>query len=104
MDEVDQYGAPKGLEGYREFAESVGLPMAVSEWSGVADQGDSPLFVQEMHDFFAENGGTGPGQLLYEILFDVDAEVYDGNFLLYGDTRMPESAAAYRESWGRSTP
>jgi hypothetical protein len=102
---TDEWGAPKGLEGYRQFAEEQGLPLAVSEWSGMADQGDSPLFIQEMHDFFAEHGGTGPGDLLYEILFDIDAEEYDGNFTLFGgDTRMPESAAAYRESWSRPQP
>jgi hypothetical protein len=97
---TDEYGAPKGLQGYLDFAGSVGLPLAVSEWSGVAEEGDSPVFIQSMHDFFAQHGGTGPGQLLYEILFDVDNDEYDGDFLLYGDTRMPESAAAYQRSWG----
>jgi hypothetical protein len=103
MFEMDQYGGPKGLQAHLDFARSVGLPLAVSEWSGVADKGDSPLFVQHMHDFFAINAGTGPGKLLYEILFDVDNSDYKGNFALMGDTRMPLSSAAYREAWRSPT-
>ena len=96
---TDGQGAPKGLQGYLDFAGSVGLPLAVPEWSGVAERGDSPLFVESMYDFFAQHGGTGPGQVLYEILFDVDNADYKGNFLLYGPTKMPESAAAYQRRW-----
>ena len=67
--------------------------------AGVAGEGDSPVFIESMHDFFAQHGGTGPGQVLYEILFDVDNADYDGDFLLYGATKMPESAAAYQRRW-----
>ncbi|MGY1740269.1 MULTISPECIES: glycosyl hydrolase [unclassified Blastococcus] len=95
--QTDQYGAPKGLQAHLDFAREVGLPMAVSEWSGMAENGDSPAFIRGMHAFFAANGGTGAGDLLYEILFDVDID--DNNFVLYGDTRMPDSAEAYRELW-----
>jgi hypothetical protein len=99
LDDTDQYGAPKGLQAHLDFARSVGLPLAVSEWSGVADKGDSPLFVQAMHDFFTTNGGTGAGMLLYDILFDVDNSAYGGNFALMGNSRMPQSAAAYQQTW-----
>ncbi|SHF62485.1 glycosyl hydrolase [Geodermatophilus nigrescens] len=98
MDDVDQWGAPKGLEAHRQFAESVGLPMAVSEWSNNAEWGDSPAFMRGMHDFFAEHSGDGPGELLYEILFNVDG--YDHQFYVYGDdVLMPEAAEAYRDLW-----
>ncbi|WP_347059032.1 glycosyl hydrolase [Blastococcus sp. HT6-30] len=98
LDDVDAYGAPKGLEGHRQFAESVGLPLAVSEWSGNADWGDSPAFIEGMHDFFSTHAGDGPGEILYEILFNVDG--YDRRFYMYGDgVRMPESAEAYRNLW-----
>ncbi|SEP21381.1 glycosyl hydrolase [Trujillonella endophytica] len=97
LDDTDQWGGPKGLQRHLEFAREMGLPMAVSEWSGSAGQGDSPAFIRGMYAFFESNGGTDPGQVLYEILFDVPID--DRNFILYGDTRMPESAWAYRELW-----
>ncbi len=97
-EEVDEYGAPKGIEAHRQFAESVGLPFSVSEWSGNADLGDSPAFMEGMYDFFSTHGGTGPGEVLYEIQFNVDG--YGDRFLLYGDdVQMPESAEAYQRLW-----
>ena len=96
--EKDRWGGPKGLEQHRLFAESVGLPLAVPEWSGSADEGDSPAFIRGMHGFFDEHAGDGAGELLYEIQFNVDKD--DLNWLLFGEyTRMPESAAAYRHLW-----
>ncbi len=71
LNDTDGYGAPKGLEAHRQFAASVGLPFAVSEWSGNADNGDGPGYIQGMHDFFSKNAGTGPGNLLYETQFNV---------------------------------
>ena len=94
-------GAPKGLQAHLDFARSVGLPLAIPEWSGNADEGDSPAFVQGMHQFLSNNGGTDAGQVLYEILFNIDKD--DKRWLLYGDgVRMPESAETYRRLWGRS--
>ncbi|MPQ97960.1 hypothetical protein GB931_08490 [Modestobacter sp. I12A-02628] len=95
LDDVDEFGGPKGLDQHLAFAKSVGKPLVVSEWSGNADAGDSPAFIQGMYDFFSKHGGTGPGQLLYEVQYNVGND--DGRWLLYGDTRMPESAALYRE-------
>jgi hypothetical protein len=98
LDETDAWGGPKGLRAHLDFAESVGLPLAVPEWSGDAEEGDSPAFVRGMHDFLTEHGGTGPGQVRYEIHFNVDRE--DSRFSLYDPyTRMPESAEAYQELW-----
>jgi len=95
MTALDRFGGPKGLQGHLDFARSVGLPMVVSEWSGNADQGDHPVFIRRMNEFFAANGGTGAGQLLYEVQFNVGSHG-DGQFLLVGDgTRMPESQAEY---------
>jgi hypothetical protein len=42
----DGYGAPKGLQRHLEFARSVGLPLAVSEWSNNVDHGDSAQFMR----------------------------------------------------------
>jgi hypothetical protein len=95
--DTDGYGAPRGLQAHLDFARSVGLPLSVGEWSGNADEGDSVAFIEGMHEFFTANAGSGPGQLLYEVQFNVDI---DGRrWLLHGDTRMPASAAAYRALW-----
>ncbi|SHF62455.1 glycosyl hydrolase [Geodermatophilus nigrescens] len=99
MDDVDQWGAPKGLEMHRRFAESQGLPLAISEWSGNADFTDTAAFMQGMYDFFRTHAGTGAGDLLYEVLFNVDG--YDLKFWLFGNgtVRLAQSAAAYQRLW-----
>ena len=48
-----------------------------------------------MHDFFQNNAGTGAGRLLYEVQFNVDRD--NKRWMLSGSTRMPQSAAKYRE-------
>lgn len=95
---TDEYGAPVGLQRHLEFAEEVGLPLAVSEWNNNADEGDSAAYMENMHRFFEANAGTGPGQLLYESVFNRSKQ--ENRWLLYGDdVRMPEAAEAYRELW-----
>ncbi len=96
--ETDDWGAPKGLQRHLEFARSVGLPLAVPEWSGNADEGDSPAFIRGMYEFFVEHGGTGAGEVLYEIQFNVHG---DGDkWVLYGNTtRMPRSTELYQQLW-----
>ncbi|MBC3761623.1 cell wall-binding repeat-containing protein [Quadrisphaera oryzae] len=91
----DGYGAPKGLQAHLDFARSVGLPLSVNEWSGISENGDSPGFIQGMHDFFAKNAGSGPGQLLYEVQFNCD--MGGGKFMLYKGGNMPQSAAMYQK-------
>ncbi|PWJ56147.1 Glycosyl hydrolase family 26 [Quadrisphaera granulorum] len=102
MTSKDAFGAPKGLQGHLDFAKQVGLPLAVSEWSGNADEGDYPVFVQKMHEFFSRHGGTGAGELLYEVQFNVDMDGSNRKFLLVTPkTRMPKSAKAYTSlRWG----
>jgi hypothetical protein len=98
LDDVDDHGAPKGLGQYAAFAKSVGLPLAIPEWSGNASKADSPAFIQGMHDYVSSHAGTGPGQVLYEIVFNVPG--YDGQFVLHGPgVLMPQSAAAYQRLW-----
>ncbi len=95
--QYDAYGAPKGLQRHLEFANSVGLPLAVSEWSNNADDGDSPAFIQSMFAFFKANAGTTAGKLLYDVQFDVDQD--NLRWALYPSTRAPLAAAAYRNTW-----
>ena len=92
---TDQYGAPRGLQRHLEFAQSVGLPLSVPEWGVNADQCDSAVYVRNMHRFFAEHAGSGPGQVLYESLFNVN---WDGDrWRLYGSDRSPQASAMYRD-------
>jgi Glycosyl hydrolase family 26 len=95
INRVDDQRAPSGLEGHRRFAESVGRPFAVSEWSSNATFGDSPLFVTEMNRWFVSNAGTGPGRLLYEIQFN--AIHGDGRFQFFPGNRQPAAASTYAQ-------
>lgn len=93
--EVDQWGAPKGLVRHAEFAEQVGLPFSVNEWSNNASMGDSPVYMEQMHRFFQAYAGDGPGRLVYEVHFNIDQD--DNSWAVHPETRMPESAEAYRQ-------
>ncbi|OJH40332.1 hypothetical protein BON30_14960 [Cystobacter ferrugineus] len=95
IQQTDGYGAPKGLAKHLEFARSVGLPLSISEWSGNADNGDSPVFIEQMYNFFKTNGGTGAGKVLYEVLFNVERD--NSRWILYPNTRMPNSKARYQQ-------
>lgn len=98
LDRVDSFGAPVGLEQHRRFAASVGLPLAVPEWSSDAEQGDAPAYVAAFHDWVRQHAGTGPGQVPYEILFNV-AGFGDGKYEMYPETRQPRASAEYARLW-----
>lgn len=59
--------APFGLEWHRDFAARHGKPMSYPEW-GVGNFGDNPYFVQQMHDWLAQNQKN----IAYAAYFDVD--------------------------------
>jgi len=94
----DQWGGPWGLERWRQFAQSHGKPLAISEWGmSTTPANDNPFFVQKMNEWFRTHAGTGAGQLLYEIYFNV----YDTT-QLYPKTVVPNSANTYRSlNWGQ---
>ena len=92
----DQWGGPRGLERHREFAESQGLPFAVAEWSSNAAMGDSPVFMQGFFDWLDGHAGTGPGEVLYEILFNVGG--YD-EFAIFPVANQPLTSDTYRTLW-----
>ncbi len=93
----DASGAPQGVQGFLDFARSVGLPFAVSEWGPHGDFGDAPVYVEQMYQFFRANAGTGPGQVLYEVLFNVDVD--HNPFSVYPVTNVPLAAEAYQRLW-----
>jgi hypothetical protein len=100
-------GAPRGLERYRQLAARLGVPFAVPEWSTNGDPrspgggGESPVYVQQFNAWArAHSGDTAhptPGQLLYEIHFNLWTE-----YAYWPTTVQPSTAAAYRAlPWGR---
>ena len=97
LTDVDKQGAPKGLEAHRRFAEQVGLPMAVSEWSGNASNGDSPAFIAGMRQFFQEHAGNGAGQIRYEV--QMNEQVDGRQWALFPGQKMPLSTDTYRQLW-----
>ncbi len=90
-------GAPEGIQGFLDFAHSVGLPLAVSEWGPHGDFGDAPVYMEQMYQFFRANAGTGPGQVLYEVLFNVDVD--HNPFAVHPATNVPLAAEAYQRLW-----
>lgn len=93
----DSTGAPRGLQRHVEFARDVGLPFAVSEWGGNGRMTDAPVYWREMYSFFNSNAGPGPGQVIYEVVFNVARDA--GAFLLQPTTLQPMSAEVYRQLW-----
>ena len=94
INSVDSYGAPIGIEKHRQFAEQVGLPMAVSEWGSNSLAGDAPVYMTSMKNWFRTHAGRGPGDVPYEIYFNVN-NFGDAQYALFPKTRMPLAAAAY---------
>ncbi len=91
---VDAFGAPVGIEKHRQFAASVGLPLAISEWSSNSSMGDSASFVHEFFAWVKTHAGTGAGQVPYEVMFNVN-NYNNGVFAFYPATAQPGAAGAY---------
>lgn len=94
INRFDRWGAPLGIERHREFAESMGLPMAIPEWGSNSKLGDGAAYIRYFAEWLRAHAGTGPGQIPYEILFHV-TEYEDGKYAMYPKTEMPKAAAAY---------
>ncbi|HEY6796807.1 MAG TPA: hypothetical protein VI248_19220 [Kineosporiaceae bacterium] len=101
-------GSPLGIEKHREFAQSMGLPFAVNEYSNNGDPGDSdgggesPAFVKAFYSWAKSHAGDvnhpKPGQFLYDCLFNLWKQ-----YELQPTTLQPETAATYRNlPWGRA--
>lgn len=106
FNDVGASGGPKGIGSWQAFAKEHGKPIAFPEW-GESGYGadDNPFFMQRMNQFFRENAGTGPGNVLYEVLFNCYGYVQKGGeaFLLYPEdkTALPKASAMYKSlKWG----
>jgi hypothetical protein len=82
-------GGPWGLEAWADFARARGKKFCLGEW-GVGREGDNPTYVQQMHDFLERNAGT----IAHEAYFNSTGTA---NFRFHPSTRVPKSAAHYRE-------
>jgi hypothetical protein len=100
-------GVPVGLEAWRLWAQSVGAPFAVPEWSnngtsaGGGGGGESPIFVQQFNAWARAHGGDvtapRPGQMLYEVHFNMWTQ-----YQFWPATAQPRTASAYRSlTWGQ---
>lgn len=108
-------GGPIGIERWREFAASVGKPLALPEWgndavgAGKSNEsaeggGDAPEFFRAFRAWLDAHGGTGAGQVLYEVYFNIVEGYPASEFWLTNEAgatnpRMPASAETYRELW-----
>ncbi len=97
-----RYGSPAGIKAHQAFAASHGKPMVFPEWGAnhkVMD--DNPFYIKKMHEFFAANAGSGPGQVLWETYFNSPG--WD-KVRIYPTTSIPKVAEQYRAlTFGTST-
>ncbi|MCY7396088.1 MAG: hypothetical protein LH468_08060 [Nocardioides sp.] len=98
LDEVDPEGAPRGLDAHRVYAGERGEPFAISEWNSNADMGDSAAFMVLMRRWLEQHAGSGAGEVLYEIQFNV-SNYGSGQFMTHPVGRQPDASAAYRTLW-----
>lgn len=96
------------LEDLRRLAKSKGVPIAIGEWSnqgkkqsgGSGGGGESPQFIRNWNAWLRDNAGKGPGDVLYEVQFNL----WSDQFELFTASRkttplQPRTAAEYRRLW-----
>jgi hypothetical protein len=104
---VHPNGAPLGIEKHRQYAEKLGVPFAIGEWStegqvgSAGGGGESPVYVQQFNAWARAHARDvthpAPGQLLYEIHFNLWRQ-----YQYWPGTIQPKTAGAYRVlPWGR---
>ena len=99
-------GSPLGLESWRKFAFSHGKPFAVPEWANASVSnggggGDAPAFMTLFHKWLVAHGGSGPGAVAYEIMFNVPGFAERYEIFANGEPSEfePLSAAVYMRLW-----
>lgn len=105
-EELSAQGGPVGIERWRTYALAHGKPLAIPEWANASVNnggggGDAPTFMRLFHAWLAANGGGGPGNVLYEILFNVSG--YGEHYELFRNGSVSsmqiKSAAVYQSLW-----
>lgn len=92
----DSYSAPGQLEQHRQFSQIHNVPFAISEWGNDTNYGDHPDYIETMSQFFRAHGGTGSGNLLYEVLFNVNS-LDNNRFSIYPIAKAPNASEVYRQ-------
>jgi hypothetical protein len=96
-------GPDNSLQPLRRLAAAKGDPVVISEWSNAAVNGtgggggDAPVFFDAFHKWLKANAGTGAGQVLADVQFNVPG--YADRYELYPNNVMPQSTAKYRDLW-----
>jgi hypothetical protein len=88
----DGGGGPKGIDTWLAAAKTAGLPIEFGEWAESAKDGDSPAFIDGMHQTFQDNAGPGAGQVFAESYFQINKD--DDNWRITSG-RVPQSAQEY---------
>ena len=108
-DKINSGAGQGSLEQQRLLAQSKGVPIVISEWASASVDvdgsggGDAPVFFSSMHDWLTRHAGTGPGQVLAEVYFNVDTG-YPQNYYLLDSADVvnpdqPNAAEMYRSLW-----
>jgi hypothetical protein len=78
-DKIENSAGANSLEDLRRLAVAKGVPVAISEWGNQGQLeseadgggGESPQFIDSMHAWFTSHAGTGPGQVVFEVYFNL---------------------------------
>jgi hypothetical protein len=104
-DKANSGAGAYSLNDLTTFYAQQGVPVAIDEWANQGEAqdastgggGESPQFIDSMRawmtDHASTDGAAGPGQLLYELYFNLDSD----QFQLYpsDQTVQPQTAAEY---------
>lgn len=94
--DFDIHGAPSQLDTHRQFAADHHVPFAISEWGNDTNFGDQPNYIESIDLFCRRYGGTNAGELMYEVLFNVNS-LDNNRFSIYPVTKAPLSSEVYRK-------
>lgn len=110
-DKIENGGGANSLADLQRLAKAKGVPIIISEWANAnhtraassGGGGDAPQFMASMYAWIKANAGTGAGQVMGEVYFNIPSG-YDASFWLVKSGLVtnpegPQSAAKYRELW-----
>ena len=92
-------GAPVGPEAWRQFGLTKHVPMALSDWASVGIDGgggDSPEYFTGMYRWLRQHGGSGSGEVRYEVYVQLKSRP---ELQLFPGGNQPEAAKKYQELW-----
>jgi hypothetical protein len=98
---------PIGIERWRRFAETRGLPVYLPEYAnngdaqGGAHSGDDPYWVDNFFSWVDAHAGKGRGQVFAESWFNINKE-HNGWHLTGTGVEQPRVATAYANSFPHS--